>query len=90
MRSIGDRLQAADPGVVGVVEEPEQHSVEVITIATPPIIVACTTARSALSAKNIMNTKMIAALRNSTIQSGRDHALRPCARSARAFSRSER
>ena len=41
-----------------------------ITIATPPIIVACTTARSALSAKNSMNTKMIAALRSKTIQSG--------------------
>ena len=29
-----------------------------ITIATPPIIVACTTARSALSAKNSLNTKI--------------------------------
>ena len=30
-----------------------------MTTATPPIIVACTMARSALSAKNSMNTKMI-------------------------------
>ena len=30
-----------------------------MTIATPPIIVAWTMARSALSAKNSMNTKMI-------------------------------
>ena len=35
-----------------------------ITIATPPIIVAWTTARSALSAKNSMNTKIDAPVRH--------------------------
>ena len=42
---------------------------EVITIATLPIIIACTIARSPLSAKNSMKPKMITALRNRTIQS---------------------
>ena len=37
---------------------------------TPPIIVAWTKARSPLSAKKSMKTKMIPAERNSTIQSG--------------------
>ena len=43
---------------------------ELITTATLPIIVACTTDRSALSAKKSMKTKMIPALRSSTIHSG--------------------
>ena len=46
------------------------------TTAIPPIIVPCTTTLSALSAKKSMKTKMITAVRSSTIQSGsRDHAL---------------
>ena len=65
-----DGLEATWPGVIRMIEEPQESSVDVITSATPPIIVACTTARSALSAKNIMNTKIAIALKNSTIHSG--------------------
>ena len=85
----GDRPEATGAGVVGAVGNHRRSSVEVITIATPPIIVACTTARSALSAKNSMNTKMITALRSSTIHSGSGIIpSAPCVRSARASSRS--
>ena len=49
---------------------------EVITTATLPIIVACTIARSPLSAKKSMKPKITRALRSSTIQSGvGDHTL---------------
>ena len=60
-----------------------------ITTATPPIIVAWTTARSPLSAKKSMKTKMIPAERNSTIQSGTGITpSAPCVRSLRADWRS--
>ena len=62
-----------------------------ITTATLPIIVACTTARSPLSAKKSMKTKMIPAVRNRTIQSGVGITpSAPWVRSARALSRSVR
>ena len=62
-----------------------------MTAMTPPIIVACTTRRSALSAKNSMNTKIMPALRKSTIQSGVGMTpSAPCVRSERASSLSER
>ena len=64
---------------------------EVITTATLPIMVACTIARSPLSAKKSIKTPMIPALRNSTIQSGVGITpSAPCVRSARALSRSVR
>ena len=86
------RRAAARPRRRGrVVEEHSSSSVDEITIATPPIIVACTNARSALSAKYSMNTKMITALSTSTIQSGTGITpSAPWVRSARASSRSER
>ena len=37
---------------------------------TPPIIVACTNARSALSTKVSINTKIVTALSTNTIESG--------------------
>ena len=46
-----------------------------ITIATPPINVACTTTRSALSAKNSMNTKMMRAEQQHDPERHGDHAL---------------
>jgi hypothetical protein len=65
--------------------------VEVITTATLPIIVACTIARSPLSAKKSMKTKMIPALRKRTIHSATGITpSAPCVRSARASSRSVR
>jgi len=63
----------------------------VITIATLPVMVACTIARSPLSAKKSMKTKMIPALRKRTIQSAAGITpSAPCVRSFRAFWRSVR
>ena len=77
------------PGWYGLSRNQRRSSVEVITIATLAIIVACTIARSALSAKKSMKTKMIPALRKRTIQSGVGITpSAPCVRSARALSRS--
>ena len=58
------------PAWYGLSRNHRRSSVDVITTATPPIIVACTTARSALSAKNSMNPKMMRALKSSTIHNG--------------------
>jgi hypothetical protein len=67
------------------------NSVDVVTIATAPIIDAWTKAGSALSAKSSMNRKRTSALMKSTIQSGGGITpSAPCVRSARAVSRSER
>jgi hypothetical protein len=66
----GHRVQSPKPAAVRGSRNQRRSRVEVITIATLPIIVACTISRSALSAKKSMKTKMIPALTNSTIQSG--------------------
>ena len=49
-----ERAKAARSRLVGRSRNTNRSSVEVMTTATPPIIVACTIARSALSAKNNM------------------------------------
>ena len=65
-----DGPEAADAGVVRIVEEPQEQQRRRDHDRHAAHHRACTTARSALSAKNSMKKKMIAAVRNRTIQSG--------------------
>src|SRR4029453_3677258 len=91
VRSIATGFREPTPPWNGLSRNQSSSSSDETRTATPPIIVACTNARSPLSAKKSMNTNRIAALRKSAIQSGVGMTPSPpCARSPRASSRSDR
>ena len=89
-RSIATGSRPPTPRWNGLSSPLSSSSSTVITATTDPISMPCTTARSPLSAKNSMYTKITPAMKKSTIQSWAGITpTAPWMRSSRASSRAD-